>query len=217
MGPKKKNNSAKPQKDSSFFSSLIRDFGPTFFMLVRPVDIERRVTSCFRDFAKGNMDLQKYGKYFLIGAPGYRINLSEPKPARPVYNDEGFQINPLTEQIFINVATGKPITREDTPAVLYEEPINVDTSQMVPIREILYREATKKVVYYSIHLQNMYFAVTGQTGVDPNIYEQVRQVDEEYAMAYQIIQQGLYDLISTNDPNVLLVMMSKLSYYRNTL
>lgn len=220
MGLKRKNNNgAKQQRDSSFFSSLIRDFGPTFFMIVRPLDIERRAISCFRDFAKGNMDLQKYGKYFLIGAPGYRINLTEPKQIHPVYNEEGIRINPLTGQIYIDIVTGKPVTRETPQPKMYEEPISVDTSQMVPIREVLLREAAKKTIYYSIHLQNMYLAQvqTDQIDINPAVYEQVRQTDEEFAMAYQIIYQGLTELISTNDPNVLLAMMNKLSFYRNTL
>ena len=60
-----KMNGRKPQRGSQFFEGFIRDFGEDFLNKVQPLMIRKKAHLLFRDIAHGNIDITKYGKYFM--------------------------------------------------------------------------------------------------------------------------------------------------------
>ena len=55
------------KKGSMFFESMIHDFGSDFMVRARPNDIFKKAHLMFKDIARGNIELEKYGQYFLDG------------------------------------------------------------------------------------------------------------------------------------------------------
>ena len=54
----------KKPKGNTFFDEMAK-IGPDWATKVRPSDIVRRADMMFRDFSRGNVDINKHGVYFL--------------------------------------------------------------------------------------------------------------------------------------------------------
>lgn len=60
-----KNNKIKTsKKDSRFFTEFINRSGQDFMVRENPVNIYNKIPLLLKDIAFGNIDLEKYGKYF---------------------------------------------------------------------------------------------------------------------------------------------------------
>lgn len=50
---------------SNYIQNMVNQYGETWIVTVRPEDIQRSSKRIFKDMVYGNIDYEKYGKYFL--------------------------------------------------------------------------------------------------------------------------------------------------------
>ena len=64
MKNNKFSNNRKLNRGSQFFEQMIREFGNDFLNRATPLNLVKKSNLLFRDFAHGNIDMDKYGQYF---------------------------------------------------------------------------------------------------------------------------------------------------------
>lgn len=65
MANNNKMNVRRPQqRGSMFFENMIKEFGEDFINKAQPLQMTRKSHLLFKDFAMGNINIEKHGKYF---------------------------------------------------------------------------------------------------------------------------------------------------------